>query len=336
MAQERTNRPKSAGASRRFFAPLRARRAETRRTRPTSRRPLPPRSAGRFPSRGARALRVSLRAGPAPRFARFPPPAFSPFLPRPPATRRALLPFLPSLPGGRAARFLPIFIPIPCCTTLRFPQRAAARFSPFLSPSHRDAKNFVLIHSGTKKFFGKNAKRVQLFGRFARLYIGACDRGVWSFRRVRRAGPAAAGENRRNGACARAVWGAAQPRPGGRNCRPRGETDGSGARAVIQGARRTRGKLREGIRPNPPRREKFSSPFHTARNNFLGKYKMDETFWAFRVSIYRGACDRDAWPSRRVRRAAPAAAGGSRRNGPARCLGGRARPHRRKKLPHMR
>ena len=49
---------------------------------------------------------------------------------------------------------------------------------------------------------------------------------------------------------------------------------------------------------------------------------MDETFWAFRVSIYRGACDRDAWPSRRVRRAAPAAAGGSRRNGPARCLGG--------------
>ena len=116
--------------------------------------------------------------------------------------------------------------------------------------------------------------------------------------------------------------GAAQPRPGGRNCRPRGETDGSGARTVIQGARRTRGKLREGIRPNPPRREKFSSPFHTARNNFLGKYKMDETFWAFRVSIYRGACDRDAWPSRRVRRAAPAAAGGSRRNGPARCLGG--------------
>lgn len=49
---------------------------------------------------------------------------------------------------------------------------------------------------------------------------------------------------------------------------------------------------------------------------------MDATFWAFRVSIYRGACDRDAWPSRRVRRAAPAAAGGSRRNGPARCLGG--------------
>ena len=135
-------------------------------------------------------------------------------------------------------------------------------------------------------------------------------------------GPCRSRGNRRNGACARAVWGAAQPRPGGRNCRPRGETDGSGARAVIQGARRTRGKLREGIRPNPPRREKFSSPFHTARNNFLGKYKMDETFWAFRVSIYRGACDRDAWPSRRVRRAAPAAAGGSRRNGPARCLGG--------------
>ena len=135
-------------------------------------------------------------------------------------------------------------------------------------------------------------------------------------------GPCRSRGNRRNGACARAVWGVAQPRPGGRNCRPRGETDGSGARAVIQGARRTRGKLREGIRPNPPRREKFSSPFHTARNNFLGKYKMDETFWAFRVSIYRGACDRDAWPSRRVRRAAPAAAGGSRRNGPARCLGG--------------
>ena len=139
-------------------------------------------------------------------------------------------------------------------------------------------------------------------------------------------GPCRSRGNRRNGACARAVWGAAQPRPGGRNCRPRGETDGSGARAVIQGARRTRGKLREGIRPNPPRREKFSSPFHTARNNFLGKYKMDETFWAFRVSIYRGACDRDAWPSRRVRRAAPAAAGGSRRNGPARCLGGARTP----------
>ena len=49
---------------------------------------------------------------------------------------------------------------------------------------------------------------------------------------------------------------------------------------------------------------------------------MGATFWAFLVSIYRGACDRDAWPSRRVRRAAPAAAGGSRRNGPARCLGG--------------
>ena len=80
--------------------------------------------------------------------------------------------------------------------------------------------------------------------------------------------------------------------------------------------------LLPGFIPIPPRREKFSSPFHTARNNFLGKYKMDETFWAFRVSIYRGACDRDAWPSRRVRRAAPAAAGGSRRNGPARCLGG--------------
>ena len=139
-------------------------------------------------------------------------------------------------------------------------------------------------------------------------------------------GPCRSRGNRRNGACARAVWGAAQPRPGGRNCRPRGETDGSGARAVIQGARRTRGKLREGIRPNPPRREKFSSPFHTARNNFLGKYKMDETFWAFRVSIYRGACDRDAWPSRRGRRAAPAAAGGSRRNGPARCLGGARTP----------
>ena len=84
--------------------------------------------------------------------------------------------------------------------------------------------------------------------------------------------------------------------------------------------------LLPGFIPIPPRREKFSSPFHTARNNFLGKYKMDETFWAFRVSIYRGACDRDAWPSRRVRRAAPAAAGGSRRNGPARCLGGARTP----------
>ena len=161
MAQERTNRPKSAGASRRFFAPLRARRAEARRTRPTLRRPLPPRSAGRFPSRGARALRVSLRAGPAPRFARFPPPAFSPFLPRPPATRRALLPFLPSLPGGRAARFLPIFIPIP-------PQR--------------------------EKIFLKKCKTGATFWAFrVSIYIGACDRGVWPFRRVRRAGPAAAG-----------------------------------------------------------------------------------------------------------------------------------------------
>lgn len=203
MAQERTNQPKSAGASRRFFAPLRARRAEARRTRPTLRRPLPPRSAGRFPSRGARALRVSLRAGPAPRFARFPPPAFSPFLSRPPATRRALLPFLPSLPGGRAARFLPIFIPIPCGTTLRFPQRAAARFSPFLShPTetrkilsqfHAARKIFVRIHSGTKIFLKKCKTGATFWAFRVSIYIGACDRGVWPFRRVRRAGPAAAG-----------------------------------------------------------------------------------------------------------------------------------------------
>ena len=164
---------------------------------------------------------------------------------------------------------------------------------------------------------------MKLFGRFACLYIGgACDRDAWPSRRVRRAAPAAAGGTAATGPARVPFWGAAQPRPGGRNCRPRGETDGSGARAVIQGARRTRGKLREGIRPNPPRRENFH-PHSTRREIiFLGKYKMDETFWAFRVSIYRGACDRDAWPSRRVRRAAPAAAGGSRRNGPARCLGG--------------
>ena len=223
MAQERTNRPKSAGASRRFFAPLRARRAETRRTRPTLRRPLPPRSAGRFPSRGARALRVSLRAGPAPRFARFPPPAFSPFLPRPPATRRALLPFLPSLPGGRAARFLPIFIPIPCGTTLRFPQRAAARFSPFLSPSHRDAKNFVPIPRSTKNFcphpqryenFLKKCKTGATFWAFrVSIYIGACDRGVWSFRRVRRAGPAAAGGTAATGPARVPFGGSRSPAP---------------------------------------------------------------------------------------------------------------------------
>ena len=45
-------------------------------------------------------------------------------------------------------------------------------------------------------------------------------------------------------------------------------------------------------------------------------------FGRFACLYIGGACDRDAWPSRRVRRAAPAAAGGSRRNGPARCLGG--------------
>ena len=167
MAQERTNRPKSAGASRRFFAPLRARRAEARRTRPTLRRPLPPRSAGRFPSRGARALRVSLRAGPAPRFARFPPPAFSPFLPRPPATRRALLPFLPSLPGGRAARFLPIFIPIPCGTTLRFPQRASPRFHPHPTETRKILSSSTAVR---KNFFEKMQNGCNFLG-VSRVYI---------------------------------------------------------------------------------------------------------------------------------------------------------------------
>lgn len=68
-----------------------------------------------------------------------------------------------------------------------------------------------------------------------------------------------------------------------------------------------------------------SSPRGTRK--FLKKCKMDATFWAFRGSLYIEVCDRDAWPPRRVRRAAPAAAGGSRRNGPARCLGAaHARP----------
>ena len=59
-----------------------------------------------------------------------------------------------------------------------------------------------------------------------------------------------------------------------------------------------------------------------ARKNFWEKCETDATFWTFRGSIYIRGCDRDVWPFRRVRRAAPAAAGGSRRNGPARCLGG--------------
>ena len=237
MVQERTNRPKSAGASRRFFAPLRARRAEARRTRPTLRRPLPPRSAGRFPSRGARALRVSLRAGPAPRFARFPPPAFSPFLPRPPATRRALLPFLPSLPGGRAARFLPIFIPIPCGTTLRFPQRAAARFSPFLSPSHRDAKNFHPHSTRREIIFWESTKWMKLFGRFACLYIGGPVTGMHGR-------PAASGGRplpQQGGAAVtglRAVWGARTPAP----------AEETAAHAVKQTARYPRAKPKERIR----------------------------------------------------------------------------------------
>ena len=49
---------------------------------------------------------------------------------------------------------------------------------------------------------------------------------------------------------------------------------------------------------------------------------MDETFWAFRGSLYIERSVTGICASRRVRRAAPAAAGGSRRNGPARCLGG--------------
>lgn len=214
MAQERTNRPKSAGASRRFFAPLRARRAEARRTRPTLRRPLPPRSAGRFPSRGVRALRVSLRAGPAPRFARFPPPAFSPFLPRPPATRRALLPFLPSLPGGRAARFLPIFIPIPCGTTLRFPPARRRALLPVSIPIPPRREKFCPHPQRYEKIFWKKCKTGATFWAFrASIYIGGCDREVCVPPRPADE-PCRSRGNRRNGACARAVWGgrAAPPR----------------------------------------------------------------------------------------------------------------------------
>lgn len=59
-----------------------------------------------------------------------------------------------------------------------------------------------------------------------------------------------------------------------------------------------------------------------ARKNFWEKCETDATFWTFRGSIYIRGCDRDVWPFRRVRRAAPAALGGDRCNGPARHLGG--------------
>ena len=47
-----------------------------------------------------------------------------------------------------------------------------------------------------------------------------------------------------------------------------------------------------------------------ARKNFWEKCETDATFWTFRGSIYIRGCDRDVWPFRRVRRAAPAALGG--------------------------
>ena len=72
-----------------------------------------------------------------------------------------------------------------------------------------------------------------------------------------------------------------------------------------------------------------SSPRGTKK--FLKKCKMDATFWAFRVSIYiggpvTGMHDCPAASGGRP----PAAAGGTAATGPARCLGGRARPPRRR------
>lgn len=70
-----------------------------------------------------------------------------------------------------------------------------------------------------------------------------------------------------------------------------------------------------------------------ARKNFWEKCETDATFWTFRGSIYIRGCDRDVWPFRRVRRAAPAAAGGKPLQRACAPFGGRARPQQKDVAP---
>lgn len=70
-----------------------------------------------------------------------------------------------------------------------------------------------------------------------------------------------------------------------------------------------------------------------ARKNFWEKCETDATFWAFRGSIYIRGCDRDVWPFRCVRRAAPAALGGEPLQRACAPFGGRARPQQKDVAP---